>query len=80
MIDKNDPYMELASTIVLKAIEDYIKSARSYRISKSYKDRKIMYDYKKWFYSSRFKLYCSIHPDRIMEHIRKELAKDEILQ
>lgn len=75
-IDKYDPYIDLAASIVLHNIKRYISAANHY---KKYKDTKDLYELdelKRWFYSDRFKLYCSIHPDRIMEHIKKELSND----
>lgn len=75
-IDKYDPYLDLASSIVLHNIKRYISAANHYR---KYKDTKDLYELdelKRWFYSDRFKLYCSIHPDRIMEYIKKELSHD----
>lgn len=75
MIDRYDPYMELAARIVLHNIDDYISAARRYHLYQDYKDMEIMNDLEKWFYSDRFKLYCKIHPDRIMKHIREEVKK-----
>lgn len=75
MIDQYDPYIELASKIVLHNIDDYIAAAQRYHRDRDYKDLKIMNDLQEWFYSDRFKLYCKIHPDRIMKHIREEVKK-----
>ena len=75
MIDRYDPYIELASRIVLHNIDDYIAAARRYHNYGDYKDLKIMNDLQDWFYSDRFKLYCKIHPDRIMQYLRAEVKK-----
>lgn len=76
MIDKYDPYIELASEIVLHNIKRYIAAGKHYRKYRDSKDIYEMNEINRWFYSDKFNLYCRIHPDRIMEYIRKELSND----
>lgn len=79
MIDKYDPYIELASEIVSHNIKRYISAAKRLH---EYRDTKALYEMheiERWFYSDRFRLYCRIHPDRIMEYIKKELKQDGII-
>ena len=76
-IDKYDPYVELASLIVIHNIDDYISTYRRFMKKRRDSDLYVLKELHRWFYSNRFKLYCNIHPDRIMAHIRKELNLDE---
>ena len=76
MIDSQDPYMELASIIVTQNIHDYIYHATQYQIYHINKHLYEMQGIKRFFYSDRFKLYCNIHPDHIMDYIEKEIKKN----
>lgn len=74
MLDRYDPYVQLASEIVLHNVKRYISAGKHY---KKYGDADDLYEMKeieRWFYSDRFKLYCNIHPDHIMQYIKKELS------
>lgn len=74
MLDQYDPYVQLASEIVLYNVKRYISAGKHYRKFGDPDDIYEMKEIERWFYSDRFKLYCHIHPDRIMEYIRKELS------
>lgn len=74
--DKYDPYIELAASIVIHNVKRYISAAKHYAKYQDTNDLYEMDELKRWFYSDRFRLYCSIHPDRIIEHIKKELSND----
>lgn len=74
--DLYDPYVELASEIVLRNINDYISTYKRYQKRRMEKDLYILKDLERWFYSDRFKLYCSIHPDVIMKAIKRRLNED----
>ena len=71
-----DPYIELASEIVLHGFRDYISTAKRYKKFQSKNDLIILQNYERWFYSERFSLYCKIHPDAIMRSIRRQLNED----
>ena len=76
LIDQYDPYITLASEIVLHNFKRYISAAKRY--SKYHKETDLyeMEELKRWFYSDKFPLYCTIHPDQIMKAIQKELSKN----
>lgn len=76
LIDQNDPYIALASEIVLHNFKRYISAAKRYRKYNKATDLYEMEELKRWFYSDKFPLYCKIHPDQIMKAIQKELTKD----
>lgn len=75
-IDKYDPYVELASEIVLHNFKSYISAAKRYRKYNKASDLYEMEELKRWFYSDKFPLYCKIQPDQIMKAIQKELSKN----
>ena len=73
-IDLYDPYIELASEIVLHNFKSYISAAKRYKKYHKATDLYEMEELKRWFYSDKFPLYCKIHPDQIMKAIQKELS------
>lgn len=75
-IDKYDPYIELASEIVLHNFKRYISAATRFKKYQKESDLYEMMEIKRWFYSDKFPLYCKIHPDQIMKAIQKELKND----
>lgn len=77
-IDKFDPYIELASAIVLHNYKRYISAAKRFKKYQKESDLYEMQEIKRWFYSDKFRLYCSIHPDQIMKAIQKELSDNAI--